>query len=175
MEITKEEFQDIGIHQWGIIAPADIEFREDIRSICEGNTCRRYGTTWACPPAVGTVAVCKERCLNYQKAMVFNAVYHLEDSFDYEGMMAGHREFKKLCDRLYKLVKEHHPELLLLSNESCIRCETCTYPDAPCRMPQLLFPSLEGYGIHVMNLAQKAGIGYKNGQNTVTYFGMVLY
>lgn len=134
-----------------------------------------YAKTWACPPAVGTVEECKERCLKYPNGIVFNAVYCLEDLFDYEGMVAGHREFKKLCDRIYTIVKGNDSEFLLLSNEGCVRCKICSYPAAPCRMPQLLFPSLEGYGINVMKLAEKAGIEYNNGENTVTYFGMVLY
>ena len=42
-------------------------------------------------------------------------------------------------------------------------------------MPELLFPSVEGFGIHVGQLAQKAGLTYINGENTVTYFGVLLY
>lgn len=175
MAIPLEELKKAGVSQCGAIAPADLEFCEDIRKLCEGNVCRLYAKTWACPPAVGTVEECKARCLKYTKGLVFNAVYCLEDSFDYEGMAAGHREFKKLCDRVYALFKGNDSEFLLLSNEGCARCKTCTHPDAPCRMPQLLFPALEGYGINVMKLAGKAGMGYHNGENTVTYFGMVLY
>jgi predicted metal-binding protein len=169
------ELTEAGISQYGWIAPAEIEFSDDIRKICAGNACRLYAKTWACPPAVGTVAQCKERCLQYKTALVFCAVYHLEDSFDYDGMAAGHGEFKKLCDRLYKIVKKNCADFLLLSNEGCARCPVCTYPNEPCRMPQLLFPSLEGYGIDVRKLAEKANISYRHGQNTVTYFGAVFY
>jgi predicted metal-binding protein len=173
--LTEDKLKGTGISQYGIIAAKDIEFSDEIRKICEDNSCRLYAKTWACPPAVGTVAQCKERCRQYSTALVFCAVYNLEDSFDYDAMVSGHREFKKLCDRLYALVKEDHMDFLLLSNEGCIRCKACSYPDSPCRMPQLLFPSLEGYGINVMRLAEKADVAYNNGQNTVTYFGMVLF
>ena len=64
---------------------------------------------------------------------------------------------------------------LLLSNEGCKRCEKCTYPDAPCRFPDKLFHSLEGYGFIVSELAKMAGISYINGENTVTYFGAVMF
>ena len=43
------------------------------------------------------------------------------------------------------------------------------------RMPEMLFPSLEGFGIDVASLAAKAGLTYNGGENTVTYFGMLLY
>lgn len=173
--LTDSEFKEIGIHQYGIVSPAEIVFDEEIRKICENNVCRLYGKTWACPPAVGTVSQCRERCLQYENAMVFNCVYPLEDSFDYESMREGHAQFKKLCDRLYEAVRPRYDSFILLSNEGCNRCETCTYPNAACRMPDKLFPSLEGFGIHVTKLAVSAGIHYINGANTVTYFGMLLY
>lgn len=42
-------------------------------------------------------------------------------------------------------------------------------------MPEMLFPSLEGFGIDVASLAAKVGLTYNGGENTVTYFGMLLY
>lgn len=174
-DIAKARLKKIGINEYGLISTAEIPFEQEIRKICEDNGCRLYGTTWACPPAVGTVEECRARCLQYQTAMVFNAVYPLEDSFDYEGMMQGHTAFKDLCDRFYELVKPQLKEFLLLSNEGCKRCEICTYPSAPCRQPERLFPSLEGFGIHVAKLAGRANEKYVNGINSVTYFGMLLY
>ncbi len=172
--LTKDAIKKIGISQYGIISPTEIDFEADIQKICEKN-CGLYGKSWACPPAVGTVLQCRERCLQFKQAMLFNAVYPLEDSFDYEGMMAGHKEFKKLCDRLYDFAKKQDTRFLLLSNEGCKRCKICTYPAEKCRIPEKLFPSIEGFGIHVAVLAEKAGILYNNGENTVTYFGMLLY
>lgn len=114
------------------------------------------------------------KCLQYTTAIVFNAVYPLEDSFDYEGMVEGHGAFKGLCDRLYDLASKQFPSMLLLSNEGCIRCKRCTYPSAACRMPEHLFPSLEGFGIQVNQLAKAAGLTYGTA-GAVTYFGMLLY
>ena len=87
-------------------------------------------------------------------------------------MGRGHREFKELCDRLGESLER---PFLLLSNEGCIRCKSCTYPDAPCRFPDKLYPSLEGYGILVTELAKKAGLNYNGGANTVSYFGMLCF
>ena len=67
------------------------------------------------------------------------------------------------------------PEAQILSNESCGRCAECTYPDAPCRFPEELYHSIEGYGLNVSELAGQAGIRYMNGPSTVTFFGAVLY
>ena len=85
------------------------------------------------------------------------------------------KTFKVTVDRFAEAVKEHMDDALILSNEGCGRCKDCTYPDAPCRFPDKLYPSIEGFGFIVSELAQQAGIKYNNGPNTVTFFGAVLY
>ena len=169
------DLKRIGIHEYGLISPAEIVFEPEIRKMCEDNVCRLYGTSWACPPAVGTVEECRRRCFQYADALVFNAVYALEDSFDYEGMVKGHDAFKVLCSQLYALAKAQRRNFLLLSNEGGGRCRECTYPSAPCRKPELLFPALEGFGINVAKLAASGRMKYTHDENTVTYFGMLLY
>lgn len=119
MVLKERGLKEIGIQEYGLISTAQIPFEQEIRKICEKNVCRLYGKTWACPPAVGTVEECRARCLSYKTAMVFNAVYPLEDSFDYEGMMQGHSAFKDLCDQLYERVRPQLNQFLLLSNEGC--------------------------------------------------------
>ena len=64
---------------------------------------------------------------------------------------------------------------LVLTSEGCRNCQTCTYPDAPCRFPDRMCPSVESYGIFVNEEAAEAGIHYINGANTVTYFGNVFF
>ena len=172
---SEHELYACGMTRFGMISTDKICFGTEIRKICEGNGCGNYGKTWACPPGVGTLEECMAEVRSYKNALVFCRVYTLEDSFDFEGMEEGHRDFKAICDRLYGLVKGRIGKFRLLSNEGCIRCKKCAYPDAPCRFPEKLFPSLEGYGIYVNQLAQSAGMKYINGPDTVTYFGMLLY
>jgi len=171
-DISPEKLLTLGVTAYGCISTKQIVFSEEVRRLCAGNQCRNFGKTWACPPAVGTVEECRKQCLQYSSALVFSSVYSLEDSFDFEGMSQGHRSFKSVCDNLYKQLK---PPFLLLSNEGCLRCRVCTYPQAPCRFPEKLFPALEGYGILVKELAESAGMRYHNGANTVSFFGMLCY
>jgi predicted metal-binding protein len=175
MKIDTEKLADIGISQYGVIPVEQIPFLKEIREICEQNKCRKYATTWACPPAVGTFIECRQKCLSFEHALVFNAIYPIDDSFDFDGMLAAHKNFKTVCDKLYSFVNSQTKRFLLLSNESCIRCTKCTYPNSPCRFPDMLFPSVEGFGISIASLAEHAQISYFNGKNTVTYFGTVLY
>ncbi len=154
----KERLYSTGIRQFGITDPVNIVFDKEIRKMCECNACRQYGKTWACPPAVGTVDECREKCLQYGSALVFCAVYPLQDSFDYSGMMRGHSDFITVTDKLYDTVKDSLSSFIILSHEGCSRSCVCTYPKNPCRFPEKLFPSIEGYGINVSELAKSAGL-----------------
>ena len=169
------DLEGIGIFQHGYIDPSEIVFREEIQDICRGNACRAYGKTWACPPAIGGIEECRSRVNNYKNALVFSCKYDLEDSYDYEGMVEAGEEFRRTCDKLWERLEGHKNGFLLLANGGCQRCETCTYPYSPCRMPEKLFPAFEGHGIVVAEVAKLAGINYINGKDTVTYLGMLLY
>ena len=166
---------EAGVYQYGSVNTADIRFLQDVRGMCEVNTCRQYGKTWACPPAIGTVEECRDRVQKYDKMLVFSVKCDLEDSFDFEGMVEGSKRFKQVCRTIQKAVSRELDDYLLLSNEGCDQCKECTYPSAPCRFPELTHGALEGYGILVSELAGQAGIRYINGSNTVTYFGGLAY
>ncbi len=175
LPISPAALDALGFFQYGVVPTSEIPFHPDVRIYCEKNTCRKYGTSWACPPGVGTFDECRERCLSYSHMLVLTKKYDLEDSFDFEGMAAGHDDFAALCDRLAESLRGRLPRFLVLANEGCPRCGKCTYPDAPCRFPEHLHPSVEALGILVSTLAKKAGVNYINGKDTVTYFGAVLY
>lgn len=164
-----------GVYQYGCVNTSGIRFLPEVRGMCEANTCRQYGKTWACPPAIGTVEECRARVQQYEKMLVFSVKCDLEDSFDYEGMVEGGKRFKRICRAIHKAVSQELDDYLLLSNEGCDQCRECTYPGAPCRFPELTHGALEGYGILVSELAGQAGIRYINGANTVTYFGGLAY
>lgn len=159
----------------GYVEIGNLKYYPEIRRICEGNSCGNYGTSWACPPAVGSITECRERVERYDKMLLFSRKYELEDSFDFQGMSEGLRDFKRVVDIFSRKLEAVLPDYLLLSNEGCGRCAECTYPDAPCRFPRLLHHSLEGYGFIVHELACDAGIHYNNGPDTVTFFGALLF
>ena len=175
----REQLQTIALNGLfsaaGSIPTATLNYSADVRAACEGNVCRGYGATWACPPAVGTVEECRKRVEQYDIMLLFSRSYPLEDSFDFEGMMEALADFKNRVDAFAVEIEQLLPKFLLLSNEGCHRCAECTYPSAPCRFPQKLYHSLEGYGFLVSDLAVQAGMRYHNGANTVTYFGALLF
>lgn len=175
LQKIRDAAAESGFTETGCVPPEKLHYLPEVRKICEGNVCRNYGATWACPPAVGTLEECRERVSRYGTMLLFSKKYQLEDSFDFHGMLSALRDFKQTVDMFNGQLKALVTDCLLLSNEGCGRCETCTYPSAPCRFPGRLYHSLEGYGFSVSELAAAAGLRYNNGVNTVTFFGALLF
>ena len=125
--------------------------------------------------SVGTIGECKARVAQYKHFLLFSIKYEIENSFDLEGMQHAMISFKESVDGFDEKLKEMLPDYLLLSNEGCGRCRKCTYPDSPCRFPERLHHSIEGYGFNVYELSKVANIKYNNGANTVTFFGGLLF
>lgn len=75
------------ISQYAWSNPQTIEFSDRIRYVCE-HECPMYGTSWACPPAVGTVAACRERILSYPGALVFTTLCEVDDIADLSAALA---------------------------------------------------------------------------------------
>ena len=174
-EKVRETAMQSGMWQADFIDTQDLLFYPEIREICEGNTCRNYGATWACPPAIGTLDECKKRVMQYEKMLLFSIKYDLEDSFDFEGMHNAMFSFKDSVDAFDEKLKEFLADYLLLSNEGCGRCSKCTYPDSPCRFPESLHHSIEGYEVCIDERAKADGMKNNNEENTVTFFGGLLF
>ena len=169
-EIFRAGFQDAGI-----IPTGELSFYPEVRKTCEENRCGGYGRSWACPPATGTLNECREQVLRYDQMQLFSKAYLLADSMDFSCMGSIMKDFKERSRTLNSRLRQQLRDILVLSNEGCGRCKTCTWPESPCRFPEELLPSIEGYGFIVSELAKNAGIPYQNGKNTVTFFGAVIY
>ena len=173
-EITAhpEEYQ---IHEAVVFNPKEIIFDDEVRNLCEQNSCRGYGSCWACPPAVGSVKSCREETLQYKHALLFTTATKVEGQFNLRGWMDAREEHEKITEHIANSFRQEYPNALILSSEGCTICKDCTFPNEPCRFPDRMFPAVEGYGIFVMKLAPKVGIKYNNGKETITYFSMILF
>jgi predicted metal-binding protein len=159
-----------------ILAPYAIPFVPELRQACEQNQCGRYATCWVGPPAIGAVADLIDEVRAYDLALVIQTVGQLEDSFDYEGMVAAKTEHIAVYQKILAAVRTAWPgqPLLALDAGCCDLCPTCTYPDEPCRHPDEAIPSVEAYGIYVNAMLNVCGLKYNNGPNTVSYVGLIL-
>ncbi len=161
-----------------IIEVDKINFVEDFRKACEQNVCRKYATNWMCPPGVGSFAESKAKACRYHYGLLIQTVHQMASSFDWKGMMAAKKAHDKVFRELLANVKDKYKmtDILPLNAGACELCERCAYLDnEKCRFPEEAFPSVEAFGIDVINLEKTCGIPYYNGKNTVSYVGLVLF
>lgn len=163
----------LGAKASGCVRVEDMCFERAFRRACEDNSCGKYGTNWMCPPGVGDIDALIVRAQRFSEAFVYQSVGALEDSFDIEGMLRAGKAHRALAQALNDALEG---DFLHLCAGSCDLCESCAQAqNQPCRQRERALPPLEAYGVDVYKLAQLAGLQYINGQNTVTYFGAVLF
>ena len=68
-QAVEQQLCQLPVSQYAWIDPREIEFSERVRYVCE-HECPMYGTSWACPPAVGTVEACRERDIETAKQLL---------------------------------------------------------------------------------------------------------
>jgi len=157
------------------VDPQEITFHQELRGMCAMNRCGKYGTNWGCPPGCGEMDALANAVRSFSRGVVYQLVGRLEDSFDFEGMMASEKIFYQMTRGLREaLAKENLPSLVLGAG-TCRECEKCTYPQEPCRFPDKKHTSVEACGIYVTKLCEAAGLSYINGENTLTNTGLILF
>ncbi|MBR6781935.1 MAG: DUF2284 domain-containing protein [Clostridia bacterium] len=167
----------LGAVRAAVIPVTEVETDASFRTLCASNACGNYGRNWMCPPDAGDIQELMAELRTYSYVLVYQTVTELEDSYDFEGMMDAGVAHNKLMIALRERLKaEGLPRVLHLGAGGCRMCEVCAKRTGePCRKPDLAVASLETYGINVSKLAVAAGMKYINGQDTVTYFGAVLF
>lgn len=169
---------ECGAFNASIVLVSEIETDTYFRGLCKANYCGNYGRNWMCPPFIGEIDELIEKLKEFRYALVYQTVGVLEDSYDFEGMMAAQEKHDELALKLRKVTSDilNDTRLLHLGAGGCRVCEVCAKrSDEPCRHPDRASSSLEAYGINVSRLSEKAGMKYTNGQDTVTYFGAVFF
>lgn len=174
---VKEAALSCGAAKAAEVRQEQIVLSEEFRRICESNQCGGYGRCWMCPPEIGDIGELMEKVRSFPRAVLYQSVTALEDSFDIEGMFEAGYRHALLSQRIQKRAKSLlRQPFLHLSCGGCHLCETCAkITGEPCRQPEKALSSLEGYGIDVYNTTKTTDLKYTNGANTVTYFGMVLF
>lgn len=169
----EEQLAEFPLFGYGYLPVSEISFLDQVRYICE-TECPQYGKSWSCPPAVGTVEECKTRVNSYEEVFLFASVSEVESMDNMQMMLATRREHENVARQITDIFREAGCETLTLSTESCIQCQKCTYPDAPCRHPERQFPCVESYGIMVVELAEKCGIPFIQEYGVITWFSAII-
>ena len=172
-ETAKEQ----GAAQAKIISAEQITVSSKFREACTANTCGMYGRCWMCPPDIGEIDMLIAELKRYTHALIYQTVFQLEDSFDVEGMMESAERHCEISRRVGREILPIFSENSLhLIAGGCRFCKRCAKADGlPCRFPKEALSSLEAYGVDVYEISKTAGLNYINGQNTVTFFSMILF
>lgn len=176
LELLRHFILDAGAFRAGVVDVDTIPFEPEFRKLCESNACGMYGKSWMCPPDIGPVEELIAQARQFRQALVFQTVNALEDSYDFEGMLAAGGEMNRLMASVrQKLTELDIRRHLLLGAGGCRVCPHCAKASGqPYRHPERALSSLEAYGVNVSVLAPIAGMKYINGPDTVTFFGAVL-
>jgi predicted metal-binding protein len=157
-----------GVYQAAELKLTPDDFHEETRDWCRQDTCGYYGRCWSCPPAVGSVEQCRQRCVSYKKALLFSARF--PGLLDEAGAAEARRRFMAICDAVRTAVSSVAGRVMILSAGGCVRCEKCAYPQ-PCRFPDKILISLEAMGLFVGSLTARAGMA----RTSDAFYGAVLY
>lgn len=162
------------IFQYGFLETGDLEFKEEVRQICK-QECDRYNTSWSCPPAVGTVKECKEKCSSYDQVLFFSTLAEVEDTANLEESLKTKGDHERIVHEVCQDIRKAGMDIWVLSSDSCALCETCTWPDQPCRYPLKMFPCIESHGILVTSAAEKLAMDFYYDNQTVVWFAMIFF
>ena len=127
-ELNIDKFEDFiaqyPIFEYRILNTGDLSVEERVRIVCQ-QECERYNTTWACPPAVGTLDECVRRIHSYDKAVFFSSVAEVSDIMNMKELLSTRKAHEDLTSTLGEFLKEEGYDIFILSTESCDICAEC--------------------------------------------------
>jgi len=176
MDILEElmlDAESCGFSHYGELDASTIEVYKAARDACAENKCNRYGTNWSCPPGCGTLNECLDKIRQFKRGILVQTTGDI-DPFKYDTYLEVGRQHNRRFAEYCRIVKQKVPGALLCGANACENCSECTYPDAPCRFPDLLSYPMEGMGMMVSEVCKRNGMKYHYGSGTITYISCVL-
>lgn len=173
-EMLKQAALEAGFTAAAPLRVETVELLEDVRNMCQANSCGQYGKNWSCPPGCGTLDECRDRVGTFREGLLVQTVAQLEDDLDGEGMLRAEAQHKKTFAAFHTQLLAQYPLMLALGTGCCTRCAVCTYPDAPCRFPEKKLSSMEAYGMLVLRVCKANDLPYYYGPGTIAYTGCYL-
>lgn len=174
-ELLEEKLSELPLYIYDFFDPKDLEFSERVRWICQSE-CPRYGTTWACPPGVGSVAECREKCLSYSECLLISSIAEVEDIANIDETLATRPEHEALTEQVAALLREQGVQPYILSTQACAICTRCAILDnQPCRHPDKMHPCVESHGINVVPTLERLGLDFQFGSNVVTWISLLFF
>ena len=158
-----------GFSHASLLDAGTLTLRTEVRDMCAAGKCGMYNKSWTCPPACGTLEEIAAKLAGYTRGLIVQTTAELEDEFDFDSMKAASELQKERFLAFGRELAGQWPALLSLGGGGCKKCETCTWPDEPCRRPGEVFMSMEAAGLVVSDVCASNGIAYYYGPKTLTY------
>ena len=157
------------------VATLDFSDAEVLRDACRADDCHLYGRSWACPPAVGTVAKVVSRVCAYRRGVAVQLLTEpVNPAFDAELFAELTSSFNAMLRALRAQVAGEQGETLALGLGNCTLCEHCPYPRERCCHRAELIPCISGHCINVYRLWDSGG--RRRGRlDENEFYGIILY
>ena len=173
--LLEQQLAELPLYIYASIDPGELEFSDRIRWICQ-HECPMYGKSWACPPAVGTVPQCRDKCLAYENCLLISTIVEVADISDIDATLATRHDHEEVTNQVRDLMRLQGVEPYVLSTEACAVCQRCAVLDGqPCRHPERMHPCVESHGINVIPILETCGLEFQYGSNTVTWISLLFY
>lgn len=169
-----EDLTELPIYQYGFGETDRLLFTDRVREICR-TTCARYGSSYSCPPAVGTVESCRLRCVAYPSFLFFSTVSEVNNLLNMEETLQTKGLHVEITLEVEKRLRAHGLKTYTLSSDSCSLCKNCAYPSEKCRHPEKMHPCIESHGIVVADLTEKLSMDYYLDEHTFLWFSLCFF
>ena len=174
-ELLEEQLSELPLYTYAYLEPEKLEFSDRVRWICE-HECPMYGKSWACPPAVGSVAECQGKCLKYENCLMIATITEVRDIADLQETLDTRADHEKVTNQVRDRMREQGIQPYILSTEACAVCPRCAYLDGlPCRLPGKMHPCVESHGINLLAIIEEQGLAFQYGENVVTWFSLLFF
>lgn len=174
-ERLEAQLAQLPLYYYDFLEPGELEFNRRVRWICE-HECAMYGKSWACPPGVGSVEACREKCLSYGRCLMIATITEVADIASLEETLATRAEHETVTDQVRDLFRAQGVEPYVLSTEACALCKRCAIlDDQPCRKPDRMHPCVESQGINIIPALERRGLEFQYGENVVTWISLLFF
>jgi len=164
-----ETAKSSGFTNYAELDISTLEFMQEVRDMCNAEQCKNYDKSWSCPPACASLEEMREMVKNYATGILVQTVGEIEDSLDWEGMMAAGKQHKENFGKMKDTLGTVQKQFLSMGAGMCQICKNCTYPSEPCRFPDKMEVSMEACGLFVSKVCTDNGLKYNYGPEHIAY------
>ena len=146
-----------------------LEFKQEVRDMCNPKQCNSYNKSWSCPPACASLDEISERVKSCNIGILVQTVGSIEDSMDWDAIMETGARHKVNFGKMRVLLNKMHPSLIAMGAGECKICDDCSYPDEPCRYPDKMEVSMEASGLFVSKVCSDNELKYNYGAEKIAF------